>query len=251
MIVDFSWVSHAYANWDIKVVFVRVETGLQIGKLIFLDFSSIVRLFYKFFPRVYEPDHCFVHSLFTLTFNRFPRFWFSILLFSFSIIIPIKKDWDRLCQFSRHSSNYEIFLKVVFLFNECSILYFCCFEKQLDYTSRYPIIVNVYHEFNLFQNKNFHFALSPIGFKTQFSISSLSTSKRSKHKSTMSVSASKRPTHRRIAILLRCIVATLHKALSMLLIRYRSSGWSWKISNQFQEFQATWCNDSHQLSNFR
>lgn len=130
-----------------------------------------------------------------------------------------------------------------------SILYFCCFEK-LDYTSRYPIIVNVYHEFNLFQNKNFHFALSPIGFKTQFSISSLSTSKRSKHKSTMSVSASKRPTHRRIAILLRCIVATLHKALSMLLIRYRSSGWSWKISNQFQEFQATWCNDSHQLSNF-
>lgn len=103
----------------------------------------------------------------------------------------------------------------------------------------------------LFENKNFHFALSPIGFKTQFSISSMSTLKHSKHKSTMSVSASKRPTHRRIAILLRCIVATLHKALSMLLIRYRSSGWSWKISNQFQEFQATRCNDSHQLSNFR
>lgn len=140
-----------------KLYSFELRLGCKQENLFFSTSQALCGCFANFFHE-FTNQTIVIHSLFTLTFHSSPRFYFAILLFPFCIIILIKKDRDRLYQFSRHSSNYEIFFKVVsklyFFLMNVSILYFCCFEK-LDYTSPYPIIVNVYYEFDLFQNKNF------------------------------------------------------------------------------------------------
>lgn len=141
-----------------KLYSFELRLGCKQENLFFSTSQVLCGCFANFFHE-FTNQTIVIYSLFTLTFHSSPRFYFAILLFPFCIIILIKKDRDRLCQFSRHGSNYKIFFKVVsiFLFNErFHFCYFCCFEK-LDYISRYPIIVNVYYEFDLFQNKNFPF----------------------------------------------------------------------------------------------